>query len=558
MDVKKAITKALETALAELGIEGVTPVLERPADMSHGDYASNVALAAAKAAGKNPQGLAEAIAAKLDFDNFSFIEKTEIAGPGFINFHLTKEYFLDNLQNISDGYGKGTELSGKTILVEYTQPNILKPFHIGHLMSNAIGESLSRLIENAGADVKHLNYQGDVGLHIAKALWGITALHTDVDDLNAIGKAYAHGAQAYEDDEQVKKEIDELNGKIYKGDAEVLKLYEPVKQTSLARFEELYKLLGTKFDRYYFESEVWEHGSELVAEGKEKGIFKESDGAIVFPGEDYGLHTRVFITSKGIPVYEAKELALSELKAQEFDFDTSITITAVEQEQYFKVVLTALGLLKPEFKDRFTHVTHGMMQLRGRKMSSRLGNAVTGESLIEGMIAEVQERMGARVPADLTEQVAKDIGVAAIKYGVLRQAVRKNIMFDEEKSLSFEGDSGPYIQYTTLRAKSVVAKAKEAGITPSVKIVPETVGVIEKMLERFPEVAARAAAEYEPHHVATYAIELASAFNSWYAGQKIVDTEDALSPYRVAVAEAVGTVLTKTLWLLGIRVPQAM
>jgi arginyl-tRNA synthetase len=414
------------------------------------------------------------------------------------------------------------------------------------------------LFENAGADVKHLNYQGDVGLHVAKALWGIKATDTDVHDITAIGKAYAFGAQAYENDAQAKQEIDQLNAKIYAHDPEVMELYEAGKQTSLARFEELYKLLGTTFDRYYLESEVWERGLELVQEGKEKGIFKESEGAIVFPGEDYGLHTRVFITSKSIPVYEAKELALSELKAKEFPFDISITTTAVEQEQYFEVVFKALGLLKPELAGKFTHVGHGMMQLSGGKMSSRLGNVVTGESLIEAVIHNVNERMGDRVPIGIAADVARDIGVAAIKYSVLRQALRKNIIFDEEKSLSFEGDSGPYIQYTTVRARSILAKAQDAKIVASFDEAPESVGTIERLIERFPEVAARAAAEYEPHHIATYAIELASSFNAWYATEKIVDPEDVRSPYRVALTAATAAVLSRALWLLGIRVPAAM
>lgn len=191
-------------------------------------------------------------------------------------------------------------------------------------------------------------------------------------------------------------------------------------------------------------------------------------------------------------------------------------------------------------------------------MSSRLGNVVTGESLISSLIAEVQERMGDRVTPESAGDVAKDVGVAAIKYTVLRQALRKNIVFDEEKSLSFEGDSGPYIQYTAVRARSVVAKAKDAGITPAFDIHPESVGLVEKMLERFPEIAHRAAHEREPHHVATYLIELSSAFNSWYAHEQIIDAEDALSPYRVGLADAVSRVLTRGLWLLGIRVPEAM
>ncbi|MDQ5928207.1 MAG: arginyl-tRNA synthetase [Patescibacteria group bacterium] len=558
MKPAEQIIDALKKALADLGIEGAEPVLERPADMAHGDYSTNVALAYAKQLGKNPRQVAESVVASLGMYELPVV-KIDIAGPGFINFRLNEGYFIENLKSIDEEYGKGNDLSGKTVLVEYTQPNILKPFHIGHLMSNTLGESLARLIENAGAKVEHLNYQGDVGLHIPKALWGIRALDVDINDIHAIGKAYAHGAQAYENDEQAKAEIDALNKKVYEKDPEVMELYEAGKKTSLKLFEELYALLGTRFDRYYFESEVFARGVELVNEGKEKGIFKESEGAVVFPGEDYGLHTRVFITSKGLPVYEAKELALAELKAKEYpDFDISITTTAVEQEQYFQVVFKALGLLKPELDGRFTHIAHGMMQISGGKMSSRLGNVITGESLISSLIAEVQERMGERVAPELTADVAKDVGVAAIKYTVLRQALRKNIIFDEERSLSFEGDSGPYIQYTAVRSRSVVAKAKDAGITPSFDVHPESVGLVERMLERFPEVAQRAAQEREPHHVATYLIELSSAFNSWYAQEQIIDVDDALSPYRVALADAVSNVLARGLWLLGIRVPVAM
>ncbi|MEK7579473.1 MAG: arginine--tRNA ligase [Patescibacteria group bacterium] len=558
MAAKETLIGAIEKALRDLGVEKPVAVLERPAEMAHGDYATNVALSCAKQLGKNPRELAESIVVELQKNKSDFVEKIEIAGPGFINFHLKPEYFVETLKGLDDTYGKGISLRGKTVLVEYTQPNILKPFHIGHLMSNAIGESLSRLIENAGASVKRLNYQGDIGLHIAKALWGIKALTADPRDIDAIGKAYAHGAQTYENDEKAKAEIVELNEKIYKNDPEIHELYEIGKATSLKRFEELYEILGTKFDRYYLESEVWQRGVELVNEGKDKGIFKESDGAIVFSGEEHGLHTRVFITSKGIPVYEAKELGLAERKAKEFTFDTSITITAVEQEQYFEVVFKALSLLRPEFAEKFTHIAHGMMQLSGGKMSSRLGNVITGDSLISDLIEEVKEKMGDRVSASDTPVVSRDVGVAAIKYSVLRQALRKNIVFDKGKSLSFEGDSGPYIQYTTVRAKSVVAKAKSAGIVLSFEKTPEEIGIVEKLLERFPEVAARAATEREPHHVATYAIELASAFNSWYAGQQIVNTEDPLSPYRVALTKATAIVLEKALWLLGIRVPSVM
>lgn len=560
--IKESLGKTLET----LGFSGASVHLEHPGELSHGDYATNVALMLAKQAGNEslPAGrqareVAETIVAEFSKKLPDGVLKVDIAGPGFINFHLSREFFVDVTKDIAgdSNFGETKGLKGKTIMVEYTQPNPFKPFHIGHLMSNTIGEALTRVIESSGAKVIRANYQGDVGLHVAKALWGMAQQNVSPKDILGIGKAYAYGNEMFETNETAQKEINEINKKVYDDDASIHDVYTEGREESLKHFEEIYKTLGTKFDEYFFESEAWVKGKEMVTEGIEKGIFEESQGAVIFPGEKYGFHTRVFITKEGAPTYEAKELGLALLKTERRKFDANITITAVEQEQYFNVVIKALELLRPEFAGKFLHVHHGMMQLENGKMSSRKGNVITGESLIDDMIAKAREKVSERGVAT-TDDIAESVGVAAIKYMVLKQAMEKNIVFDPEQSLSLTGDSGPYLQYTAVRAASVLRAADEAGITASTKHAPEAPVVLERLLYRFPEIVRRAAEEYAPHHVTQYVTEIASAFNSWYAEQKIVDTENQNAPYFVALTKATHRVLAKGLWILGMRVPEAM
>jgi arginyl-tRNA synthetase len=324
------IRSLIQKVLADLGLPEVAFAVERPAEMSHGDWACNVALILGKQIGENPKNVAEKILQKLQEQKISEIEKIEIAGPGFINFYCTRKFFTDTLKTIlksPEAFGRNETLKGKTVMVEYTQPNPFKPFHIGHLMSNTIGETLSRIIEFSGAHIIRANYQGDIGLHVAKALWGMGKKGVAPTDILGIGEAYAYGNEMYETDADAKKEIIEINKKIYAHDASVWNVYQQGRDASLAAFEKIYALLGTKFDQYFFESEVWESGKKIVAEGLSRGIFeKGNEGAIVFPGEKYGLHTRVFITRESVPTYEAKELGLVMEKVKRVDFDENITI----------------------------------------------------------------------------------------------------------------------------------------------------------------------------------------------------------------------------------------
>ncbi len=589
MQIQETITTLIKQALIAVGAAAVDTeiTLDHPSDLKFGDISTNVALMLAKKRGDNPQVLAkkiaEAIVAELERSPNAYLEKVSVAGVGFINFSLSEKFFHESLAEIlkkGADFGKNAQLFKEKIIVEYTDPNAFKPLHIGHLMSNAIGESLSRLTQFEGAEVRRATYGSDVGLNVAMAVWGMQKLAAEKfsgaptaqilaelhklplsEKIAFVGAAYVHGAQTYEQDESAKKEITELNHKIYThADPVANEFYVFGKRASVDHFNEMFALLGSKFDHQIWESDIAAFGEEIVALGLERGIFERSDGAVIYPGEKKpdakarGLHNRVFITSHNIPTYEAKELGLTKKKFELHDFDTSVVITANEQNDYFKVVLAALAEIYPEIARRTRHLGHGMMRFAEGKMSSRTGNIVTGESLLAELAARALEKMEAK-----DEKIANLIAVAALKYAVLKQSIGRDVVFDKEQSISFEGDSGPYLQYTFVRTQALLAKAEEQGIEPVLGELPQNASTLTHLLYRFPEMVERAAADYAPQYVATFLTTIAGEFNSWYAAEKIIDPSNkSASQAKLALAAAVGQVLRNGLWLLGISAPERM
>ncbi len=545
-------------------------VVEHPADIKNGDFSTNISMVLAKKEGKNPKDLALSFKEILDKEKIDEIEKIEAVG-GFINFYLSQKFFESVTKEILDkgeGYGYNDLLEGQKTIIEYTVTNILKPMHIGHLMGNVIGESLSRILESNGTELKRNNYQGDVGLHIGKAIWGIIKSGgiidgTVSDKTRYIGEAYARGSLSYEDDLVAQEEIKDINKKVFeKSDEEINKIYKWGRDASLEHFEELYKKLGTKFDFYFFESEVADSALTIVKEFLKQGLFEESEGAIVFKGENFDpkLHTRVFVTKQGLPMYEAKDIAHAIRKYNAYKFDKSIIITANEQDEYFKVMLRALKEINPKIAESTMHLSHGILKLTTGKMGSRKGNIITGEALIDDVESLVKEKIKQRgFDKDESDKVAEIVAIGAIKYSILRQAIGGDIIFDFDKSLSFEGDSGPYLQYTHTRAKSLLEKAKNENFEVG-KERPDNMPLtlLEKYLYRYPEIVEKAGRDYAPHTLVTYLTELASTFNSFYAEGKIVGEESAYSHYKLTLTEATATVLKSGLNLLGIKVPERM
>ncbi|KKU62249.1 MAG: Arginine-tRNA ligase, partial [Microgenomates group bacterium GW2011_GWD1_47_13] len=478
------IREGIQAQLKKLKMPVVNFKVEHPKDEQHGDYSTNVVLVLAKEVGIKPREVAEKIWELLanDIEMNRLIEKIEVAGAGFINFYLKKEYLIEEAGAArKKGYGKNKQLAGQRIMVEYTDPNPFKEMHIGHLMSNTIGESLARILIAQGAEVKRANYQGDVGLHVAKAIWGIRQelgmRKLELGELEKwelkerqklMGQAYALGATRYEEDEEVKKEIHELNLQIYqRSNAETNKLYDVGREWSLAYFETIYARLGTKFDEYFFESEAGPVGLEVVKEGLAKGVLEVGEeGAVVYKGEKDHLHTRVFRNKLGLPTYEAKDLGLAKTKYGRYSYDRSYIVTANEITEYFKVVLRVMKQLYPELAAKTTHIPHGMMKLVSGKMSSRTGKVITGEGLLNDLKAVVQLKMGEREIKE-RERVADMVAVGALKYTVLRQAIGGDIVYEPEKMTNLEGDTGPYLQYTFARAKSVLAKSEITRDQPS-------------------------------------------------------------------------------------------
>jgi arginyl-tRNA synthetase len=585
----KALTEAIIHALKALAVSATADrvVLEHPGELVHGDYATNVALAYAKELKMPPRALAEKIVAQLKGQTLAHVADITIAGPGFINFILKREFFTQQIHHIiktGKKFGTNRTLKGKKIVIDYTNPNPFKVFHIGHLMANAIGEALSRIVEAHGAQVIRVNYQGDIGLHVAKAVWGMLKTEPEFPKDNApletmiryIGDAYVAGSAAYEgekgDDAEngdgveaskpaenpAKDEINLINKMIFeRSNPKLMKIYNWGRKISLLNFEVIYKKLGTKFDHYFFESEVAQDGIAIVRDFEKRGIFTESEGAVVFKGEDYGLHTRVFITSAGLPTYETKEVGLTRIKFDKYNPDMSIVVTANEQSDYFRVVLKAIGLMFPYMAPKMKHISHGMLRFSSGKMSSRKGNVIAGEALLAEVAALARQRMS-------DEQGIVDVSVGAIKYSILKQAPGGDIVYDFDKSISFEGDSGPYLQYACVRARSLLVKAKKAkikkvgGLFSGAATIPEQAILLEKILYRYPEIIERAGQTYEPHHIVTYLIELSAAFNNMYANETIVDASDKYAPYRVALTQAFVTVMENGLNVLGIRVPEKM
>ena len=526
--------------------------LEHPTDLTRGDFSFHA------------RGKADELTAKFNQNKPDWLEKVEVVGS-FVNFFLSPKFFADSIAGIikkKERFGEGKKLVGQKTVVEYTDPNPFKEFHIGHLMSNTIGESVSRLIESQGAEVKRACYQGDVGLHVAKAIYGMRLEEANFPPETAslqekakfLGRAYAAGATVPEFGvEEYQKGLVGLNKTIYDRSSPVVnKLYDWGRKISLDYFEIIYEKLGTKFDFYFFESKTGEFGKQVVEEGLAKGVFEKSDGAVIFKGDEKeGLHTRVFINSEGLPTYEAKELGLAKIKFETYPYDRSVVVTGNEINAYFQVLLKVMSLLFPDLAQKTIHLSHGMLRLPTGKMSSRTGDIITAEALL----ANIREKLG--------ERGSDEIAVAALKYSILRQSPGKDIIFDFDKSLSFEGDSGPYLQYTCVRAKSVLEKAAalEKSFFGSSEKIPRPLknfspALVEKLLYRFPEVVERAAADYAPNYLVTYLTDLASAFNSYYAQNKIIGSEE--ESYRLALTAAVAQTLENGLDLLGIKVPGKM
>jgi len=522
-------------------------------DEVEGDCACNVAMKLAGKVGKSPREIAGEIVNGLQGD-FS----VTIAGAGFLNFTLSDEMLKNELGEF-EVEGASDKYAGKVVVVEFSDPNPFKVLHVGHLYTSIVGDGISRLIEYAGGRVHRANYGGDVGLHVAKTLHEMlrrgsieTFEEKDVEGkMEYIAECYVAGTKAYEEDEDAKGEIYGLNKQIYEivkngeRDGDVARIYWTGREASYEYFDRFYERIGLTFDKYYPESSVAELGLATVREHV-GDVYEESDGAIVYKGEKVGLHTRVFINKEGLPTYEAKDVGLIEQKWRDWEFDESIVITAEEQKDYMKVVLASVREFALQLVEKTRHLTHGMVKLPGAvKMSSREGNFLRAVDVIDMVEGEGVEGM---------------VALGAIKYAFSRVKMEGDIVFDAKESVNLQGNSGPYLQYALVRAKSILKKrnvvvSESLDGSKAVKFDEWERKLLLKILD-WRTVAVEAVDELASHKVCSYLYGLAQEFSRFYENDKVIGGEN--EALRTKLVERYVEVLTAGLNLIGIEVPEKM
>ena len=556
------ITAITTKAQEVLGV-ATAPLIE-PANPKFGADLAIPTFTFARELGKSPQDIAAQLAEGLQHEA---VAKAE-AVSGFVNIWLSDAVIAEAVGQVSTTFGQHDTYAGQRIVIEHTDANPFKEFHIGHAYSNTVGEALGRLYKAGGAIVHQVSYHGDTGKHIAMAIWGIQQLLVDPDtdwfvresegDLTLsdvdetkrtafVGAAYARGATAYKTDDQAKEQIEAINRHIFAHDEQDIdQMYEIGKSWSFAYFEEIYDQLHVAFEKQYLESEVGAEGVEIVRSHM-GGAFEESEGAVVYKGEKAGLHTRVFINSQGLPTYEAKELGLTFAKNRDFQFDQSVVVTANEIDEYFKVLIAAIGDIDKELAGKMRHVSHGLVKLTTGKMSSRTGQVVRAVDVLQHIRDSITKSYDTPDP--------DAVKLASLKYAFLKQRVGGDIVFDIAESISLEGNSGPYVQYAHARGQSILSKISDFHPVRLSSLNEDEHKLAVKLLQ-FPMVTAKAVIELAPHHICTYLYELTQQFNRFYEYNRIVG--DERQDERATLVAAYVQVLKNGLETLNIPAPNKL
>jgi len=562
--ISQQIKKDLGKVCQKLKINPSKLFLEHPADSQHGDYATNIALRCWQKEYHSPFDLAAKIVNTWRSEGLpAYLAKIEVAKPGFINLWLERDFLISQIDEvIKKKYLRATAKEKKGIMVEFAHPNTHKQFHIGHLRNICLGEAICRLLEASGKPVCRVNYQGDVGLHVAKCLWGLLRFKKPNprslgQKIELLGKAYIKGHRAYEEDSKAKTEIEKLNLQIYNQDKEIMKLWKETRSWSLEYFDQIYQRLGAKFDRLYFESQVAKEGKKIVLQNLKKKIFQKSEGAVIFPGEKYGLHNRVFINQKGLPTYEAKDIALAKKQFADFSPLKILHVVGPEQKGYFEVVFKALEKVFPKTTNKEFHLIYGWVRLKNGKMSSRTGEVVLGEWLL----SEVKKILNRQFK--MAEKIAEKVAIGAIKYSLLKFSPQSEIVFDINESINLEGDSGPYLQYTYARCQSVLAKSeidlKKSELNLSHPYPKPEEQAILRTVYKFPEVVQQAGEKFSPNLICSFLFDLAQKYNVFYNKHSILKADNKeLIRFRLFLTLAVSQVIKTGLNLLGIEAPEKM
>ena len=523
------LSKASGTDKEEIPVE--------PAREGFGDISSRIAFILSPKQKKNPAEIAKSIAGNIDASKSKYFSEVKAVGP-YINFYMNDSAYFFMLKKIlkeKNKFGKRKN-TGKQIMVEYFHANTHKGTHIGHIRNISLGESVCRILEFSGNKIIRANYQGDIGPHVAKCLWGFINLYDEKAPKENrgvwLGKVYAEASQKIKGNEELEKQVQEINLKLYAKDREIYNIWKKTRQWCLDDFDKFYREFGVKFDEFYFESQTEGPGKEISLELLKKGIAKKDQGAVIMDLKEDDLGVFVLLTKEGYPLYSAKDLGLAKLKFSKYDLDRSIHVVGKEQEFHFKQLFKTFakaGMYKAA--EVSYHLIYELVMLPEGKMSSREGTMVLYEDLKNKLMeitrAEIRKRHEDWKEKKI-EKVAEQIAFAAIKFTMLKRESNRTLVFDWDEALSLEGDTGPYLQYAYVRTNGILKKAKfKMKLSDKYSFTDEEKKLIRELC-LFPETIEKSASSLAPNTLCAYLIHIAAELNRFYVSSPVLKAEKKL------------------------------
>ncbi|GLC28803.1 arginine--tRNA ligase [Clostridium omnivorum] len=564
MEYKKVVAERIKKCV-DLDLETIERLIEIPPRAEMGDFAFPC-FQLSKTMRKAPQMIAEQIKNEIDREGF---EKVENAGP-YLNFFLDKGVFvksvLEKVLAEKDSYGSSNVGVGKNVVVEYSSPNIAKPFHVGHLFTTVIGNALYKIMKFEGYNCIGINHLGDWGTQFGKLIYAYKQGWADEeklakDPINELLRIYVKFHEEAEKNPALDDEARHHFKNLEEGKEEETALWNKFKDMSLKEFNKVYEMLGVKFDSYAGESFYSDKMESVIEEIDEKGLLVESQGAKVVMLDEYNMPPTIIKKADGASIYATRDLAAAFYRKKTYDFYKNIYVVGIDQSLHFKQVFTTIGLMGHEWSKDCVHVPFGLVRFADKKLSTRKGDVIFLEDLLKEAISKTLEIINEKNPSlENKEETAKKIGIGAVVFTYLKNTRERDIVFDWKEMLSFDGETGPYVQYTYARGKSILRKAGELnGEVNYSKLTTAEEFELAKLLDSFQSSILLAIDKYEPSVVTRHIIEIAKAFNKFYNSHNILNVEDEeVKLGRLKLVEATCQVISNGLNILGIETVEKM
>jgi len=568
--VKENISKAVGAAV-KTGVPGseIFNYVEVPPNPTMGDYALPCFFLSKKLK-KSPADIATSLASSIKVPEG--VENVEAKGP-YLNFFVSPSYLAASMLPIilkeKGKYGKNSSLKKKKIMVEYSSPNSNKPLHIGHVRNDSIGMCISKALEAGGAKVVKANLINDRGIHICKTMFAYnkwsdkkTPEKSGLKGDKFVGNLYVKFEKEAKNDPSLENEVIELLKKWENNDAKVISLWNKMNSWTLKGFKHTYKNYGSEFDVFFFESEFYNKAKKIIEDGRKKGLFKEDENKALYADlEKHGLPNKIVLRPDGTSIYLTNDLALTPYKFKKFKLNDSIWVVANEQNMYFMQLFKIFELLGRKWAPNARHLSYGLVKLPEGKLKSREGRVVDADQLLEELTDLAKKEIKKREPSLSAKELdsrSMKIALAAIKFFMLKIDASKDLLFNPAQAISFEGESGPYVQYTYARAKSILKKAGKLGKADYTQLTSDHEKKLVLQLEGFPGVIAAMQRNLSPHVLCQYLLQLCSDFNSFYHEIPVLKADPAVKEARLALVVATSLVIQNGLILLNMPVLERM